>query len=314
MPYIAPYSELPVSARRAVRGKPNLYPIRRDDSGLVLGRGDDHGCHWFWHNLDGWFGTQDLDVVVTPIGRTSRARAATRFSREPRNLTITGTCAAPHVDVAMEARERLYAAWGDPDVEFDLIMDEPTPKRLRGCRLAGPIETPWAKPVKTFTFQIPVVAPDGTKYSLSPTSVSQAPLVPGGYSAAWDWEWTGPDLAIEWESNEHANTGALECHNAGSLEAPATFMLRGPLGRGWRVDNLSTGQRMGFDISLAQGQTLVVDTRDTLAYINTVPVAARLRGSWLQLAPGRNRLLFTDPTYQGTSPTMVTVTWHSTWR
>lgn len=313
MPYIAPYSELPASARRAVRGKPNLYPIRRDDGGIIFGRGDEHGCHWVWHNVDGWFGTQELDVVVTPIGRTSRARAAARFSREPRHLTITGTCAAPHVDVAMQARDRLYATWGDPDAEFDLIVDEPTPKRLR-CRLAGPIETPWAKPVKTFAFQIPLVAADGAKYSLSPTSVSQSPLVPGGYSAAWDWEWAGEDLAIEWESSEHANTGALEAYNGGSLEAPVTVMVRGPLGRGWRIDNLTTGQRMGFDITLAQGQTLTIDTREGLAYINTVPIAARLRGSWLQLAPGANRLLFTDPAFQGTGPTMATVTWYSTWR
>lgn len=316
MPIIAPYSELPAHARRAVRAaKGNLYPVRRDDGRIVIGAqaADDEGCVWLWHDLDGWFSTQQVDAVVTEIGRTSRARAAARFPRKPRQVTITGTCVTPHTDVAMQARDRLFAEWGDPDTDFQLIVEEPQPKRM-GARLGGAIVAPWAKPTRTFAFQVPIIAPDGAKYSLSPSSVTQAPLVPGGYSAAWDWEWTGPDLAIDWEADEHANSGALNCHNAGNLAAPVQVLVRGPLGRGWRLDNLTTGRRMSLDVGLSVGQTLHIDTGEGIAYINTVPIAARLRGDWLTLAPGPNTLLFTDPTYQGTTPTTATVTWDSAWR
>lgn len=309
---MAPASEL--LGYRPVRGKPNLYAVRKDTSSIVLGRPDDVGCMWWWHDVDGWFGTQALDVAVTEIGRTSRARAAPRFPRKPRQMTITGTCAAPNPDMALAARDRLFAEWGDPDEEWNLIVEEPTPKALR-VRLGGEITAPWAKPVKTFAFQVPLVAADGAKHSLSSTSVTEAPLVPGGYGAAWDWEWTGPgDLGITWESDEMANAGVLECFNAGSLEAPITVTFKGPLTKGWRLDNLTTGRRMSFDTTLRQGQTMTVDTGEGLAYVNNHPVAARLRGDWLYLRPGMNRLLFTDPLYEGSGETQARITWFSAWR
>ena len=288
-------------------GRENRYLVRRSDSALSFGQSDEFGVWWLWHNIEGWFSTQDLDVSVTQVGRTSRARAASRFPRKPRLVTIVGTCAAPSIDEAMHARDRLFDEWGDPDREFSLIVEEPTPKRLK-CRLGGEIVTEWSRPVKRFPFSVPLIAADGAKYSLEPVVSATAPALAGDYRMTWPATWP-----IQWEGSDQANAGVMEVVNGGSMSAPPRFTIRGPLGRGWRLDNLTTRETMGLDIQLGPGQTLTIDTATMQTRVGGAPVSARLFGSWWQIHKGQQRIMFTDPTFTA-GETLATMSFDPAWR
>lgn len=305
MPIIVPSSAV---ERSVLVGRENRYLVRRDDSTLAFGQEDEHGTWWLWQNLEGWFSTQELDASVTQIGRTSRARAASRFPRKPRHVTIVGVSASPTIDEAMLARDRLFAEWGDPDREFSLIVDEPTPKRLI-CRLGGQIVTEWQRPVKAFPFSVPLVAADGAKYALEPVVASTAPALAGDAYTPLPIVWP-----LIWQSAAGANSGILELDNPGNMGAAPRFELTGPLGRGWRLDNLTTSASLGLDFTLGEGQRASIDTATMQVRINGAVAPVRLFGSWWQVPRGRSRIMFSDPTYTGTGPSLAQVSFDPAWR
>lgn len=302
---------VPELARRDVlryrRG--NDFLVRSDSSDLAFGTQEPgHEALWLWHDLVGWFGSAPLDTGTTAVGTTGLHVAAARFPEQPRQVTILGTCVTTSTAEAFRARERLMAQWGDPDREFGLIVEEPDgPKKLR-VRLGGEIQVPWARPVKTFRFEVPLIAADPIKYSLTPTVLSTAPVVGGAYTVTfpltWPLVWTG--------SGQQA--GVMVADNPGSREAWATVRVRGPVASGWRLTNLTTGEFLGLDAVVGVGQTLDLDMRHGRATIGGRRVVARTVGSWWRLARGRNRVEFAAPGYELGQPTHATMTFYPSWR
>lgn len=306
MPVVVPRSErrsrLPVHRR-------NAFLVRSDSAGPAFGGVEPgHDVLWLWHDVVGWFATPDIETSTSAMGTSDLHVSASRFPAQPRQITIVGTCVATSTTDAFAARERLVGGWGDPDLEHGLIVDEPTgPKRLN-VRLAGQISAPWARPVRAFEFEVPLLAADPIKYALSPTVASTPPAVSGSYTVTWPITWP-----VVWqESGQRA--GAMELYNAGNRTAWPMLQVKGPAAPGWRVTNVTTGAYLALDTGLRSDQVLDVDMRRGRVSMRGQRVAAAVTGEFWDLAPGRNRVEFTVPSYEPGDPSLLTCSFYSSWR
>jgi hypothetical protein len=105
--------------------------------------------------------------------------------------------------------------------------------------------------------------------------------------------------------------GTINAVNAGNFAAPWTARIDGPCTNP-SIQNVGTGETLGFTISLALGESLYIDTDartvllgNTANRYNTLTTA-----QWFDLAPGTTQLNFRAVT--GTSA-QLTANWRSAW-
>lgn len=307
MPVVVPS---PSQHRRLHAHKRNAFLVRSDSAQLAIGDFEPgHEALWLWHDVVGWWATPELQTSTSAMGTSGLHVPADRFPAEPRQLTIVGTCITPSMEEAFRARERLFGEWGDPDAEFGLIVEEPgAPKKLN-VRLRGEIVAPWKRPVRTFGFEIPLLAADPVKYGLTPTVVRTPPAIGGAYTITFPVR----GWPVTWEGTGQS-AGVMEVVNGGNRDAWPKVRIDGPVKPGWRITNLTTGALLGLDLTLRTDQSADVDMRRGRVSIGGRGVAAAAVGEFWALAPGRNRLQFTVPSYEAGDPTLATCSVYDSWR
>ena len=114
--------------------------------------------------------------------------------------------------------------------------------------------------------------------------------------------------------------GLLAAENVGSAPTPpAVTIAAGPAGlTGPVVENLTSGRRIAFDVTLPFGSRLVVDFDERTVMLATSPdlsgaanradTVSRPSSSWWDLPPGRSDLRFS-----GAGEGQMTVAWQSAW-
>lgn len=137
-------------------------------------------------------------------------------------------------------------------------------------------------------------------------TVQSTALASGGGGLTWPAQWAAVWGAI-------AESGTLEVANAGNFDSPWSARIDGPCDRP-SIINVSTGQSLTFDLSLAAGEWLDIDVGRVMSVLlngSESRLHTLIRGSrsWL-IEPGTTELLFQASTPSAAS---LTVTSRSAW-
>lgn len=109
-----------------------------------------------------------------------------------------------------------------------------------------------------------------------------------------------------------ATPGGGSVTNIGNRPTPVTYVITGPIINPV-VTNITTGQTMTFDITLAALETLTVNTRDRTVYLNgnSNRRNALISPNWFFLNPGVNFISFGGFTGVGST---ISISFRSAWR
>ena len=120
------------------------------------------------------------------------------------------------------------------------------------------------------------------------------------------------DVVFPIEFGDVGSGGVIFATNDGSWPADVVVRIDGPV-TDPRVENVTTGQVLEFDIDLAAGEYLILDSRARTVMLNgTASRYSTLtdESRWWRLQPGPNEITFRAAT--ATAATM-SLTWRSSW-
>lgn len=265
---------------------------------LLLGPRTTYG----WESLTGWEETPAYDS-----GSVNRSDAhgayPGRLLAEPRTITLDGVVIRTEPGRMSTAVRTLSAATALRDDEQPLVIKlDDSPPLLSWARCIRR-----AVPVGTGGYAIGVAiggamqfeASDPRRYDLI-ERVAPGRLPSSEPGLGWPLGWP---LAF----GEPGSTGALSVSNLGDADTHPTVEFRGPVERP-SLTNIETGDTLEYDLPLAAGDVLAVDTRAGTVTLNST--ASRLytatarsvpEQTWT-LPPGTSTLAFraapgsTDPT------------------
>jgi len=264
------------------------YLVRGKSPELVLGQKDSYGVLYWWEDLDGWWSTPPMDTPITALGNADRSVGGQRFPRKEKQITIHGVCHFNHPDDGFAARERLVRYWDSPNDPFDLVVEEPNPKRMT-VRSSGPIEAPWDITQRSFAFQIPLVALDPFKYSLIRAVNATSPSQPGSYTRTYIRTYPMTYVA------EAEGSGLISVVNAGNADTYPTMLVQGAVPPGWRIVNYTTDETLTVATRVNAGQTLQLDMKSHNASFSNATISVQAGGDWIRLVPGENIIKFVTP-------------------
>lgn len=168
-------------------------------------------------------------------------------------------------------------------------------------RRSAPINLEWL-------YDLPVVVvefdcTDPRIYADTPTILSGLTLAAATGGLTWPLTWP-----LDWGT---FSSGAFTATNSGGEPTGLTFTFSGPLTTP-RVENITQSRTIEFDLALAAGDTLVVDTRARTVLLNgTASRSGSLTAtsSWFLLGSGTETLRFAAAAGTGT----LTAEWRSAW-
>ncbi len=248
-------------------------------TGIVLGDVDARGVRWRVEG-DLWGPSPRPRAVVGERVMGSGSWDATEFF-ESRRWALAGTVEAPSHEELHRARVRLEGALGASVVQIRGV--EPAFDRIGWYRRDSDVE--WAelthRPGYALArYSVSLFAPDPRLYAASEQTVSMGfPATSGGleWPATWPATW-----------NATVVSGEAVLDNDGTCTAWPTWRIDGPVTEP-SIINAATGEAMHFDLALAAGEWLVVNTETHEVLANGDPDASRrdkFWGTWWGLAPG----------------------------
>ncbi len=249
---------------------------------LVLNATDTAGCAWAGE-VDGWHAPE----VTTPIDRRPDGHGGYlgASSFDPRTLSIAGTVTAPSRPELRRARDRfLGAILGDLTgfLRVTHLDDDPAPRGL-WVRVAG--QPRWEEfSDRAADFACVLVAEDPIR--------TGAPVTYGPVRLA-DTETSGgrtyPRTYARTYAGSSPTVTVARVANAGDEAAHAVYRIVGPVPQ--PIVQVSTGEFARLNLTLAAGDTAVVDTAAGVVEVNGVGrYDAWAAGSTFPLIPGRRRL------------------------
>lgn len=227
---------------------------------LLLGPGTPYG----WQSLSGWEDSPALDSGT--VNRSDGHGAYPgRLLAQPRTITLDGIVIRTEPAQMSRAVRALSAATALRDDEIPLVV------RLdSGLPLLS-----WARclrravPVGTGGYGVGVVqgaalqweATDPRRYSLTERQIeARLPQAEPGLdwtnSLVWPLDWGAPGA-----------TGALSVPNEGDAPTHPLITFRGPVERP-SLTNITTGDAVEYDLALADGDELLVDTEAGTVVLN----------------------------------------------
>lgn len=247
--------------------------------------------------MDGWKDTVDPEVVITPQGNSDGGVWAGRFPAKEKYIVIGGYCLSPTRVEAATRWDELVRAFRRND-ELLLQRYEPTPKQM-SVKLASKIEPEDGGDFgEAWRFTATVVAQDPFKYSIEEITTQPVGISAGGV-AGRTYPRTYPLVYTEIEG---AAEQFASFFNQGTAGAAPISTVIGPLpAGGWRTVNDTTGESLGFNVAILEGQSLVIDHKEHEAFLNGFPVTSKKTGEWWKLVPGMNKLRLAAGDYNPTA-------------
>lgn len=264
---------------------------------------DDSGVEWWLTGLEGWNGSPD--PRLSGVDRSSdHGQFDGPTYLASRVITATGVALAPDQTTALYARDVLSSLCWDTSRLYTLTVTEvgrPTRRadvRLNAATKIGEIN-PYA-----FDWQIQLKAPDPRRYGDEQTVVLNAPTgVSGGV--------TLPLTVPVTLTTAGTSTSSGTITNSGTFPTRPVVEFIGPLVDP-QIANVTAGRTLGFEITLAAGDTLTADfdrrtvlLNGTASRSNTLTATA----AWWQLDPGGNDVVFTAGGGTGTAVVRYSPAW-----
>jgi hypothetical protein len=262
---------------------------------------DDDGVEWWVTEEDGWSGPPDVRLELANRPRRDGAFDAPSF-RAARVITLGGTAIAPDPDTRERAKDRLAALLADGASLSELLVTERTVERRASVRLSGQTKIADHTPF-SFSWSVQLTAPDPIRYGTTDHATSCGLARPG----------PGLDFPLTWPLTfGEPSGGSLLLGNAGTITAWPVWTIAGPCVRPV-IRDASAGGSLAFDLPLAEGDELVVDTAArTVRLEGASRRAALVPGSrWFGLPPGETAVTF-DALRTDTTATL-SVTWQDAW-
>lgn len=135
-----------------------------------------------------------------------------------------------------------------------------------------------------------------------PTNVSAvSPNLPVVISVDVSGGLVWDEVGVVWEAGSGSGTNSIVVDGIASVSP--IWTVSGPITNP-TIEILSTNTSLTYEGSLAEGQTLIVDSNKMTATLNGMNVLGSISGDWLELSPGTNRVVFTATQAETTSSTL----------
>lgn len=162
--------------------------------------------------------------------------------------------------------------------------------------LANPTDTQITD--ATLVSQLNAIQAAGKPSSASATSPNLPVIISVDVSGGLVWD----EVGLVWEAGVGSGTNNIFVDSVASVSP--IWEVSGPI-TDPTIEILSTGTTLTYEGTLAEGQTLVVNSNDMTALLNGTNVLSSISGDWLRLAPGDNRVVFTATQAGATSSTLL---------
>ncbi|RMB83643.1 phage distal tail protein [Streptomyces shenzhenensis] len=263
------------------------------------------GTPYRWKSLTGWEELPGLDSG-TVLRADAHGAIPGRLLAQARTIGLDGLMVrAPRDSIgATIATLNRATVPADTEVPFVAWLDERGPLLAYACVVRRIVPVGIGYRLGTITGgAVEWQATDPRRYELAERSV---PATLPASEPGLDWPLTWP-LAF----GTPGSTGALSVTNVGDAETHPVVEFRGPV-TGPAMTNLITGDVIEYDIPLAAGDVLTVDTRAGTVVLNGTAsriytaTSRSVPEQTFTLAPGTTSLIFraapgsTDPTATAT--------------
>lgn len=121
------------------------------------------------------------------------------------------------------------------------------------------------------------------RVSVMSSATAYGGIIWDSYGATWD------NLGMIWE--EGGGGGQTTVHIDSIANVLPTITITGPANNPI-LTNITTGQAIQFNGNILSTQTLIINTDEKTAKLNSTSVIWKISGDWLELAPGNNRMSF----------------------
>lgn len=167
-------------------------------------------------------------------------------------------------------------------------------------RRSGLVDLPWSYGLAVMTVEWDCTDPRLYSAALNTSSGIALADVTGGLT----WPLTWP---LNWGGTQ---TGQTTITNDGTYPAPATFTINGPVVAP-RIENLTSSKTISSTMTLASGESLVIDTGAKTVLFGGVTRSGTLTSTsqWFDPAPGDNTIRMTASSGTGT----LDIEWRDTW-
>jgi hypothetical protein len=277
-----------------------LTPVYTVD-GWAANTVDEDGVEWWVTKEEGWSSGPDVRLELAERPQRDGTFDAPSF-RSARVITLEGTAIAPHPDVLERARDRIAALLSDGSRLVEFAVRERTVTRRAMVRLSAAAKIAGRTP-DTFDWSVQFTAPDPLRHSVdvhTETTILPQPAVGEEFPLGFPLQFGDPV------------GGTLGLLNAGTAIAWPVWTVTGPCNRPV-IRNNSTGQWLGFNLRLVEGDRLVVDVAARTVRLGGASRRAAMQrySTWFGLAPGSTSIDFDaqDTTETGT----LTVSWRDAW-
>lgn len=270
---------------------------------------DDYGVDWVVESEDGWSSSPPVRLVQEDKYAGDGVWSGPGFYAA-RVISLTGRALASDQMSMLNAKERLKAA-ASPRGLTTLQVDEAHLSRSAKVRMSDQVAiTDWGG--RAFNWTLVMTAPDPRRYAAQSTSSTTG--LPSTITSGRSYDEAFPVLY----GGGGATSGSVMVTNYGDFDqTPAVITFTGPIITP-QVAHVQTSRSLTFDLTISQGQTLVVDLLSRTALLGGT--ASRLSSlttgsAWFMLAPGSNELQFRGQAGSSTDGSIpqMTVTAASAW-
>lgn len=278
---------------------------------IIFNTVDLDGTRWWISEVEGWWTLPPVSLPDYPRPQRTNGSYDVIGVYQARTVTIRGNFLPPNRALVPQKRQRLLQAldsvYGDAAT---LIFNEPIPKQAY-ARLS---DQPMVRTTKTtgFTeFEFTMRCADPLKYSLQLFSQQGGTFVDLGVGRTYSRVYPRTYVSSGSGGNQ---TNYIVALNEGSVPTAPLIAVNGPATNPV-VTNLATDEFMGFNLTLASNERLLIDMGEHIA-IKSAPVEQALTislmmdgSTWWKLLPGVNNLQLVSESNTGS----ITATWRSAW-
>lgn len=263
---------------------------------------------WGLDTMEGWTDSVSLEATSTARGAGSDGEVfGSYFSSKARHMVLGGYVWAYDRESAEELMEKLIGDAFPPNADILLSRYEPMPKQMV-VRVTDKMEFTRLGGDK-FRWMVPVASEKAFKFSLG--TQSYGPVGTAGNSLSG---FTFPlTMPLTFTAVVAATDNSLGIMNYGTVDSFCVATLTGPLVRGaWRLQNETTNEYLGFDVSAAAGDSLQIDFENQTATLNGELITSSMFGDFWRL---KKRTTNVIKLYASNDPaTTISATARSAWR